>query len=118
MTSPPGDWNRLAGDIPFLRHEFLAALEHTGSAMPKTGWQALHLTCSDAEGTLLGALPLYLKSTFLWRVRLRLGLGRRLPAQRPLPITRSSCPPRPSRRCAGPRLFIRLRLMPQPSAPR
>ena len=59
---PAGDWNRLVGDYPFLRHEFLAALEHTGCTIPKTGWQALHLTCSDASGRLTGALPLYLKS--------------------------------------------------------
>src|SRR5580698_7325902 len=59
---PAGDWNRLVGDFPFLRHEFLAALEHSGSASTKTGWQAQHLTCTDAAGALLGALPLYLKS--------------------------------------------------------
>ncbi len=57
-----GEWNALAGDNPFLRHEFLAALERSGSACPATGWQALHLTCRDDTGALLGALPLYLKS--------------------------------------------------------
>src|SRR5579885_2712213 len=57
-----GEWNALAGDDPFLRHEFLAALEHSGSADAASGWQALHLSCRDASGTLLGALPLYLKS--------------------------------------------------------
>jgi len=56
------EWNRLAGGNPFLRHEFLAALEHSGSAAAATGWQALHLTCRDAAGGLAGALPLYLKS--------------------------------------------------------
>src|SRR5579859_4009091 len=56
------EWNRLAGGYPFLRHEFLAALEHSGSAAAATGWQALHLTCRDAAGGLAGALPLYLKS--------------------------------------------------------
>ena len=57
-----GEWNALAGDNPFLRHEFLAALEHSGSACPATGWQALHISCRDEAGMLLGALPLYLKS--------------------------------------------------------
>src|SRR5215472_15929702 len=57
-----GEWNSLAGDHPFLRHEFLAALEHSGSAAPATGWQPLHLTCRDGAGALQGALPLYLKS--------------------------------------------------------
>src|SRR5579862_2336122 len=57
-----GDWNRLAGDNPFLRHEFLAALEHSGSADGRNGWQAQHLGCRDDDGALLGALPLFLKS--------------------------------------------------------
>lgn len=56
-----GEWNRLAGDDPFLRHEFLAALGHSGSADPASGWQPQHLTCSDESGRLVGALPLYLK---------------------------------------------------------
>jgi uncharacterized protein len=57
-----GEWNRLAGDYPFLRHEFLAALEHSGSACAATGWQPLFLSCHNTQGALLGALPLYLKS--------------------------------------------------------
>src|SRR5579863_4429162 len=58
----PGDWNRLAGDDPFLSHEFLAALEHSGSADARNGWRPQHLSCRDDDGALLGALPLYLKS--------------------------------------------------------
>jgi hypothetical protein len=57
-----GEWNALAGDNPFLRHQFLAALEHSGSADAKSGWAPLHLSCRDETGALLGALPLYLKS--------------------------------------------------------
>lgn len=57
-----GEWNRLAGAHPFLRHEFLAALEHSGSACAASGWQPLFLNCHDTKGALLGALPLYLKS--------------------------------------------------------
>ena len=56
------EWNGLVGDYPFLRHEFLAALEHSGSACAATGWQPLFLTCVDPAGRLMGALPLYLKS--------------------------------------------------------
>ncbi|MGH8399888.1 MAG: peptidogalycan biosysnthesis protein, partial [Gammaproteobacteria bacterium] len=56
------EWNRLAGDDPFLKHEFLAALEHSGSACADSGWQPQHLTCTDGSGRLVGALPLYLKS--------------------------------------------------------
>ena len=55
-------WNRLAGThCPFLRHEFLAALEHTGCVGPGTGWTPAHLTVSDEQG-LLGAIPAYRKS--------------------------------------------------------
>ena len=56
------DWNRLAGANPFVHHEFLAALEHSGCVDTLTGWTPQHLTCSDASGRLTGALPLYLKS--------------------------------------------------------
>jgi len=59
------DWNALAGDAnPFLRHEFLHALEATGCVSAKTGWQPRHLVIhSDGarRGRLLGAAPMYLK---------------------------------------------------------
>ncbi len=32
-------WNALAGDSPFLRHEFLIALEHSGCVGHGTTWQ-------------------------------------------------------------------------------
>ncbi|MCK9609117.1 MAG: GNAT family N-acetyltransferase [Methylomonas sp.] len=55
------DWNRLAGlDYPFLRHEFLLALEQSGSVCAKTGWQARHLLV-EAQGDILAILPLYEK---------------------------------------------------------
>ena len=59
-------WNALAGhDHPFLRHEFLHALERTGCTTPATGWTPQHLLL-EAEGggnqCLLGAVPLYLKN--------------------------------------------------------
>ncbi len=57
-------WNGLVSDgNPFLRHEFLYALEQSGCASPATGWHARHLLLRDDEaGTLVGAVPLYLKS--------------------------------------------------------
>ena len=62
---PAAEWNALAGDAnPFLRHEFLLALEATGCVSAKTGWQPRHLTVrhDGAPGsTLVGILPLYLK---------------------------------------------------------
>src|SRR5688500_10513318 len=58
----PKQWNALAGaDIPFLRHEFLAALEHTSCIGAGTGWSPAHLTLSDDRG-LAAAVPAYIKS--------------------------------------------------------
>jgi len=55
-------WNALAGtDIPFLRHEFLAALERTGCIGGDTGWKPQYLVLSDARG-IAGAVPAFLKS--------------------------------------------------------
>ncbi len=54
-------WNALAGDNPFLRHEFLSALEDTGCASPGTGWSAQHVALFDEQG-LAAAAPLYLKA--------------------------------------------------------
>jgi predicted N-acyltransferase len=54
-------WNALAGDEPFLRHEFLAALEQTGCATPATGWTPQHLVLGDRNAPALVA-PLYEKS--------------------------------------------------------
>lgn len=58
---PPADWNRLAGDDPFLQHAFLHALHETGCACPETGWAPQYLLLNDDDG-LAGAMPLYLKS--------------------------------------------------------
>jgi predicted N-acyltransferase len=55
------EWNALAGDYPFLRHEFLKALENTGCACTRTGWRPRHLIVRDATG-LLAAAPLYEKT--------------------------------------------------------
>ncbi len=57
-----GDWNALAGaSHPFLRHEFIHALEESGCASPQTGWQPCHLLLSH-EDQPVAAMPLYLKS--------------------------------------------------------
>ncbi|MHB8476743.1 MAG: GNAT family N-acetyltransferase [Steroidobacteraceae bacterium] len=56
-------WNSLArGAEPFLRHEFLLALEESGCAVPRTGWTPRHLVIDDAGGRPVGALPLYRKA--------------------------------------------------------
>jgi predicted N-acyltransferase len=55
-------WNALANPHgaadphPFTTYEFFAALEESGSATAKTGWQPAHLLMPD------GLMPLYLKS--------------------------------------------------------
>jgi hypothetical protein len=57
----PETWNALAGDNPFLRREFLVALEHSGCVGEGTAWHPVHLLVTDAGGRLAGALPLYVK---------------------------------------------------------
>jgi predicted N-acyltransferase len=55
-------WNSLAGtEVPFLRHEFLAALEHTGCVGPHTGWTPAYVSLHDAAG-LAAAAPAFLKA--------------------------------------------------------
>jgi predicted N-acyltransferase len=56
------EWNALRGtECPFLRHEFLLAAEHSGSAVAETGWRPRHLVLRDGSG-LRGAIPLYEKT--------------------------------------------------------
>lgn len=55
-------WNSLSGSrYPFLKHEFLAALETADCLGERYGWLPRHLTLWDAQGRLIGAVPLYLK---------------------------------------------------------
>jgi len=54
------EWNVLAGEYPFVRHEFLSALELNGCASPRSGWTAQHLALFDAQG-LAAAAPVYRK---------------------------------------------------------
>ncbi len=55
-------WNSLLRDgQPFLRHEFLLALEESGCAVPRTGWTARHLVLDDAQGRPVSAMPLFRK---------------------------------------------------------
>ncbi|HKF73663.1 MAG TPA: GNAT family N-acetyltransferase [Stellaceae bacterium] len=56
-------WDACAGgDNPFLSHAFLEALEASGSATARTGWLPQHVLVEDADGRLLAAAPVYLKS--------------------------------------------------------
>jgi uncharacterized protein len=47
---------------PFISHAFLSALEVSGSATARTGWQPQHLIAESQDGAILGAVPAYLKS--------------------------------------------------------
>jgi predicted N-acyltransferase len=54
-------WNELKdSDYPFLRHEFLAAMENSGSVSTEQGWQPCHLELIEQGETLI-YLPLYIK---------------------------------------------------------
>lgn len=52
-AAPTGD--------PFVAFDFLHACEASGSAAPRQGWAPRHLSLRDAEGQVLGVMPLYLK---------------------------------------------------------
>ena len=54
-------WNKLAGSkYPFLRHEFLWALEQSGAVSEHTGWIPQHLLIYS-DDQLIALMPLYLK---------------------------------------------------------
>ena len=60
------EWNACAAASgapynPFTSHEFLSALEDSGSANAKTGWSAQHVVLED-QGKIIGVAPCYLKS--------------------------------------------------------
>ena len=55
-TSQAPDFN------PFISHEFLLALEASGSATRTTGWLPQHLVAETADKTVCGVVPCYLKS--------------------------------------------------------
>ena len=55
-------WNALSGtDSPFLRHEFLAALEHTNCVGKRKGWIPSYITLCDAKG-IAAAAPVFAKT--------------------------------------------------------
>jgi hypothetical protein len=47
---------------PFLRYDFLNALEEAGCAVERTGWAPQHLVVEDEAGRAAAVLPLYLKT--------------------------------------------------------
>jgi len=47
---------------PFISHSFLSALEASGSATARAGWQPQHLVAETGDGRVVGVAPCYLKS--------------------------------------------------------
>ena len=67
LDIPGADWNVLLSaqspdgvPNPFMRHEYLAAMHQSGSAVPKTGWTPRFVTLWQGT-TLAAACALYLK---------------------------------------------------------
>jgi predicted N-acyltransferase len=59
----PADWDRCAGTAdPFLSHAFLSALEDSGSAAARTGWQSVPIAIDGDDGRPAALMPAYLKS--------------------------------------------------------
>jgi len=65
------EWQSLAGASqnsseipynPFVSFDFLSILEESGCAVRRAGWMGHHLRLEAPDGTLLGAVPCYLKS--------------------------------------------------------
>ncbi|WP_164157066.1 GNAT family N-acetyltransferase [Sandarakinorhabdus rubra] len=60
---PLADWNACAGpENPFAQGEFFRALEQSGSACSRTGWQPVHLVADGEDGRPAGLFPAYLKT--------------------------------------------------------
>jgi uncharacterized protein len=56
-------WDACAGAAnPFVSHAFLSALEESGSATARAGWQPVPVAVDGADGRLAGVVPAYAKS--------------------------------------------------------
>src|SRR5947207_9714811 len=61
-ANPASDGERQSTYNPFVSHDFLSALELSGSVRSRAGWQPMHLLAETQGGDLLGAAPCYAKS--------------------------------------------------------
>ena len=60
---PAAEWDACAGSgNPFLSHAFLSALEESGSATARTGWQPVPIAIDGPDGRLAAVAPAYVKS--------------------------------------------------------
>ena len=56
------DWDAVSSSkYPFLKYEFLKALEVTNCVSPEQGWTPLHLIASESE-RIVAIMPLYIKT--------------------------------------------------------
>ena len=59
---PAAQWDGLDPSAnPFTSHAFLTALEDSGSVDGQSGWQSAPITIAGEDGTLIAALPAYIK---------------------------------------------------------
>ena len=109
VVDDPGEIDAAAWDslvaaqpsaTPFVSIAYLRALHDSASAVGDTGW-APQLPAARARRRARRRVPALPQGPLLRRVRLRLGLGRRLPAPRPRATTRSCWSRCRSRRCRG-----------------
>jgi predicted N-acyltransferase len=57
------EWDACAGsDNPFLTHAFLSALEESGSATARTGWQPAPIAIDGSDGAPNAVMPAYVKT--------------------------------------------------------
>jgi hypothetical protein len=57
------EWDSCAGPgNPFLTHAFLSALEESGSATARTGWQPVPIAIDGPDGRAAAVMPAYVKS--------------------------------------------------------
>ena len=67
---PRAEWDRLDGAHrggripynPFVSHAYLSALEESGSAVTRAGWQPRHIALNGEDGKIAAAVPCYGKS--------------------------------------------------------
>ena len=63
MGLSPDQWQACAGTAnPFISHDFLSAMEESGSIGVGTGWKSLPIIIEDETGEIAACMPSYLKS--------------------------------------------------------
>jgi predicted N-acyltransferase len=63
LSFAAAEWDACAGTAnPFLSHAFLGALEESGSAVARRGWQPVPLAIDGLDGRPLAVMPAYAKS--------------------------------------------------------